>query len=198
MPVAPGMPVWPGDPEVRARLCSSIAAGDGCDVTALVLSTHTGTHIDAPAHFVAGAAAIDAMPMELMTGRALVVQVEDEICIRPEHLPSCLKRGDRVLFRTPNSMRRLAGFDEDFVYVSAAAATALAEAAVALVGIDYLSVGGFHTECVETHLALLAAGIWLVEGLHLAEVPPGVCEFICLPLRIAGADGAPARALVGV
>ncbi len=196
MPVVPAMPVWPGDPRVEARLFASIEHGDGFNATALHVTTHTGTHIDAPSHFIAGAPAIDAMPAEVMLGPALVVSVDDPVSIRPEHLPTCLKRGDRVLFRTRNSL--CDGFDENFVYISAAAASVLADTAVALVGVDGLSVGGFHYDMRETHLTLLGAGIWAVEGLRLVDVPAGECEFVCLPLRVAGADGAPARAFIGL
>jgi hypothetical protein len=108
------------------------------------------------------------------------------------------ERGERLLFKTHNSGRcwDTDAFVEDFVYISAAGARYLAERRVRLVGVDYLSVGGFRADGVETHRALLEAGIWIIEGLDLRRVRPGGVQLLCLPLKILGGDGAPARALV--
>jgi arylformamidase len=200
VPILDGMPVWPGDPPVRISLIQAIARGDPANLSAVSLGAHTGTHVDGPRHFVDGAPSIDTMPAAMMIGRARVLAIGARDAIRPEHLaPHRVRRGERVLLRTRNSPRawRAARFVEDAVHLTPAAAEHLAAHGVALVGIDYLSVGGYGTgEGEAVHRTLLAAGIWIVEGLDLARVPAGPCELACLPLRIAGGDGAPARALV--
>jgi arylformamidase len=124
-----------------------------------------------------------------------VVRIHDPVAVRPAELPP-LHFGDRVLFQTNNSFNNihLREFVEDFVYVSKEAAAVLAAARVQTVGLDYLSVGGFHRDLVETHLVLLGAGIWIIEGLDLSALEPGDYELACLPLKLVGADGAPARA----
>jgi len=128
-----------------------------------------------------------------------VVAIRDRTTITPEELARHhLRRGERVLFRTSNSSRcwHTDDFIEDFVYVTPAAARFLVERGVRTVGVDYLSVGGLSSGGEETHLVLLRAGIWIIEGLNLARVRPGRYDLICLPLRVCGAEGAPARALV--
>jgi arylformamidase len=124
------------------------------------------------------------------------VAIKDPAAITPGELPTDLARGDRILFRTRNSDRDLLRqpFVDDFVYIARGAARVLAEAGVQTVGIDYLSVGGFHTDLAETHEILLEAGIWIIEGLDLTRIEPGRYELACLPLKIVGSDGAPARA----
>src|SRR5215212_1302655 len=131
--------------------------------------------------------------------RALSIEIRDPESIKPHELyPYELQRGERVLFKTQNSARRWSSEDfiEDFVYVSQEAARYLAERGIQTVGVDYLSVGGFLKDGVETHRALLEAGIWVIEGLDLSEVEPGEYELICLPVKIERSDGAPARALL--
>jgi arylformamidase len=173
--------------------------GDPCTVSLLELGGHTGTHMDAPAHFVRGGAGIDALPLDTAIGAARVIAIRDPESIKPEELRRHrLRRGERILLKTRNSDHcwDTDSFVEDFVYISATAAECLAERQVRLIGIDYLSVGGFRADGVETHQALLRAGIWIIEGLNLSGVQPGKFELVCLPLRIVGADGAPARALL--
>jgi arylformamidase len=189
-PIHGGMTVWPGDAPVQV-VTEPFEHGQ---LTSLAMSAHTGTHIDAPLHFIAGGLAIDQMPLEAMVGACQVIAVDDPVAIRPAHLPP-LAPGARVLFKTANSAHEGA-FREDFVYLSADAARQLVDAGVRTVGIDYLSIGGFHHDLVETHRVLLGAGVWVIEGLRLAHVEPGAYQLICLPLKIAGADGAPARALL--
>lgn len=197
-PLHSGMLVWPGDDAVQVEQVMSLERGGPFNLTRLAMSAHTGTHMDAPRHFLRQGAGMETMPLALMSGPARVVAVDDPVCVRPEHLPADLQAGDRILFRTRNSTvhSKSARFAEDFVYVSAAAAAVLAGAGVALAGIDYLSVGGFSADLRETHEILLGAGIWVVEGLLLADVAPGRYELLCVPLLIPGADGAPARALL--
>ena len=155
--------------------------------------------MDAPAHFVAGGRGMDVMPLDAAMGSARVIPILDRESIKPEELARhALRRGERVLFKTYNSEHcwDTDSFVEDFVYISAAAAQYLVERQVRLVGVDYLSVGGFKMDGAETHQALLNAGIWVIEGLNLKQVQPGRVQLLCLPLKILGGDGAPARALL--
>lgn len=194
-----GLVTWPGDPPAHVSHALSMERGDPCTVSFLEMGAHAGTHMDAPAHFVAGGIGIDQMPLDAGVGPARVILIEDHESIKPAELAQhSLRQGERVLFKTRNSERswETESFLEDFVYLSAAAARLLVERHVGLVGIDYLSVGGFSVDGVETHEVLLKAGIWVIEGLHLGAVQPGPVDLICLPLKIAGGDGAPARALV--
>ncbi|MHC9541324.1 MAG: cyclase family protein [Vulcanimicrobiota bacterium] len=194
-----GMVHWPGDPPATISHDKDIERGDPCTVSLLSLGAHTGTHMDAPAHFVRGGIGIDSMPLDAAMGAARVIAIKDVESIRPEELERHrIRRGERILFKTLNSKRCWDTdlFIEDFVYISASAARYLADRHVRLVGVDYLSVGGFRADGVETHQALLNAGIWLIEGLNLKKVRPGRVQLISLPLKIAGADGAPARVLV--
>jgi arylformamidase len=194
-----GMVHWPDNPPVEIERALSIARGDAANVSKLSLGAHTGTHMDAPVHFVPGGPGIDSMPLAATMGPARVIEIADPQAIRTDELrPHQIRAGERVLFKTRNSPRcwQSATFVEDFVYISADAARYLAEQRVQTVGVDYLSVGGYHTDGAETHRALLQAGVWIIEGLDLSALTPGPCELICLPLKIAGGDGAPARALV--
>lgn len=165
----------------------------------LELGAHTGTHMDAPKHFLADGAGLDDMPLDASIGPARVISIAHPQVILPAELEAHrLQAGERVLFHTRNSERcwKNDQFVEDFVYISAAAAQFLVQRQVRTVGIDYLSVGGYVHDAVETHRILLGAGIWLIEGLNLSAVKPGAYELVCLPLRVAGADGAPARAIL--
>ena len=194
-----GMVTWPGDPPARITHALDLEKGDPCTVSLIDMGAHTGTHMDAPAHFVRGGPGIDTLPLDAALGSARVIAIDDPESIKPEELRRHrLRRGERILFKTGNSARcwDRDTFVEDFVYISAAAAEYLVERQVRLVGIDYLSVGGFFADGQETHQALLGAGIWIIEGLNLSGVKPGRVDLICLPLRIAGADGAPARAVL--
>jgi arylformamidase len=199
VPIYSGMVYWPGDPPVRIERIHDLSRGDAANVSKLELGAHTGTHMDAPLHFFADGAGLDELPFEATIGPTRVIPIAHPEVILPEELETHrLRAGERVLFRTRNSERcwKSNQFVEDFVYISAAAAQFLVQRQVRTVGIDYLSVGGYVHDGVETHRILLGAGIWLIEGLNLAEVKPGRYELVCLPLRIVGADGAPARAIL--
>jgi len=190
-----GMVHWPADSPVRITHGRDMERGDPATVSFLEMGAHSGTHMDAPAHFVRGGRGIDTMPLDAAIGAARVIVIRDRTSIKTnELLPHGIRRGERIIFKTKNSARcwNTDSFIEDFVYITAEAARYLVERQVRLIGIDYLSVGGFHADGMETHQILLKAGIWLIEGLNLARVK----QVICLPLKIAGADGAPARALV--
>ena len=199
VPLYSGMVHWPDNPPVSIERMMDQAHGDAANVSKIELGAHTGTHMDAPKHFLANGAGLDEMPLDAAIGLARVIQIEHPQAIFPSELEAHnLQAGERVLFRTQNSDRcwKDEKFVEDFVYISAAAAQFLVERKVRTVGIDYLSVGGYVYDGIETHQILLGAGIWLIEGLNLASVKPGEYELVCLPLRVVGADGAPARAIL--
>jgi arylformamidase len=198
--ISEALVVWPGDPPVHITQRSHLARGDRATVSRLDLGAHSGTHVDAPAHFILGGAGVDALDLNVLVGPALVVEVMDADLISSGVLESLsIPPGtQRVLFHTRNSdrwARSWPEFWEDFVAISDDGARWLVERGVRLVGVDYLSVGPFH-ETVPTHLTLLRAGVIPVEGLNLSGVAPGTYELVCLPLRIAGIDGAPARAIL--
>jgi arylformamidase len=199
VPLRSGMVHWPDNPPVRIERMLDIEHGDVANVSTLSLGSHTGTHMDSPLHFVRGGEGIDRMPLDATMGRARVIEIQDPTSINPEELvPHGIGRGERILFKTRNSalIWWTQDFIEDFVYISREAARYLAEREVRTVGVDYLSVGGFHKDGVERHQALLGAGIWVIEGLDLSGVEPGEHELICLPLKVEEGDGAPARALL--
>jgi arylformamidase len=199
VPIAEGMLHWPGNPPVSLRRVLAIEHGDGANVSALSLGVHTGTHVDAPLHFLSGGQDVAGLDPGASIGPVRVVEIDSGVSVgRGDLEPAEPRPGERLLFKTRNSDRGWwqEPFREDFVFVSAGAAEYLADCGVALVGVDYLSVGGFATDGEATHRALLTAGILILEGLDLSSVSAGVYELVCLPLRLAGSDGAPARALL--
>jgi arylformamidase len=194
-----GMVHWPDNLPVRIERMLDIERGDTANVSKISMGSHTGTHMDAPLHFVREGTGLDEMPLDAAIGRARVIEVHDPESIKPYELrPHKIHGGERILFKTRNSARAWQedAFIEDFVYVSKEAARYLATCEVRTVGIDYLSVGGFLRDGVETHQGLLEAGIWIIEGLDLSQVEPGEYELLCLPLKIERSDGAPARAIL--
>jgi arylformamidase len=199
VPLRTGMVHWPDNPPVRIERMLDIEHGDAANVSALSIGSHTGTHMDAPLHFVRGGKGLDEMPLEAAIGRARIIEIHDPESVKPAELrPHGIHSGERVLFKTQNSACRWheEAFIENFVYVSQEAARYLATQEVLTLGIDYLSVGGFVRDGAETHQALLEAEIWVIEGLDLSQVEPGEYELICLPLKIERGDGAPARAIL--
>jgi arylformamidase len=201
--VAPGRtPVYPGDPGIEVIQWAAISRGDSANVTSLNFGAHTGTHIDAPAHFIEGAPGLPSLRLDALVGEALVVEIPDTApAVEEEHLAGIEEGAARVIFKTRNSSfweDPRGRFREDFTYIAPAAARALAARGVRLVGFDYLSVEKFGSQDFSTHLALLSEGVVIVEGLDLRGVAPGRYELICLPLKIeAGTgDGAPARAIL--
>jgi arylformamidase len=199
VPLSSGMAHWPGDPEPSFERISEISQGAAANVTMCRMTAHTGTHMDAPCHFLDGEGGIDRFPLALAVGPARVIEVPGTPVLGRAQLESKnIQSGERVLFKTRNSSRRWDNqdFDTGFVALDAAGAKFLADRRVSLVGVDYLSVGLFQGDGVETHQILLKSGIWILEGLNLAAAPEGEYELICLPLRIAGCDGSPARAIL--
>jgi arylformamidase len=198
IPIREGMVHWPDNPAVQIAHLLDFARGDGCRVSTLSLGTHTGTHVDAPAHFVATGHGIDDVPLEHTIGPARVIEIRDPRSIEPDELEEHhLRAGERVLFKTRNSSRAWAeqSFLDDYVFLGFAAARYLIERGVQTVGIDYLSVAGAD-DGVRTHRLLLEADVCIIEGLDLRAVWAGPYELVCLPLRIENGDGSPARVVV--
>ena len=194
-----GMPHWPDNPPIVMQRAMEIVRGHACNLSHLAMGVHTGTHVDAPVHFIHQAAGVDEMPLTATMGPARVIEITDPREITADELREhSLQAGERVLFRTSNSPRcwQADRFVADFVYVSELAAEYLAQTGVRTVGVDYLSVGGYHADGAKIHRILLAAGIWIIEGLDLSAVRAGRYEMICLPVKLHGSDGAPARALL--
>jgi arylformamidase len=199
VPLASGMAHWPGDPEPSFERISEIAQGAAANVTMCRMTAHTGTHMDAPCHFLDGQDGIDRFPLSLAVGPARVIAVPGAAIVGRAQLESKnIQPGERLLFKTRNSGRRWddQDFETGFVALDASGARFLVERGVSLVGVDYLSVGLFQGDGVETHHVLLGGGVWILEGLNLAAAPEGEYELVCLPLRIAGCDGSPARAIL--
>ncbi len=199
VPLYTGMAHWPDNPPVLIERFLDLEKGDAANVSKLSLGAHTGTHMDAPAHFLPSGDGIDTLPLGATIGPARVIAITDEEAIKRSELERhAFQRGERILFKTRNSARcwQTDEFVEDFVYIAAEAARYLGEVGVRMVGVDYLSVGGFTRDGEATHRALLSANICIIEGLDLSQVEPGEYELICLPIKIAGADGAPARAIL--
>jgi arylformamidase len=199
VPLRSRMVHWPTDREPLIERTLSLDRGDPMNLTAAAMSLHTGTHMDAPLHFLAGAPAIDAMPLDAAAGRARVLGFPDAAAIGPAELdPYAVEAGERILLKTSNSRRcwRTDEFVADFVAVTPDGARYLAARGIRAVGIDYISIGADGEEGDETHRVLMGAGIWIIEGLDLSAVEPGDYELVCLPLRVLNGDGAPARAIV--
>lgn len=201
VPIRAGMPVYEGDPGVKVEAWSAFAKGDSSNVSMLNFGAHTGTHVDAPAHFIEGANTIDKLPLETLIGAARVLRVPDDVMeINSDFLASCELNGvERVIFHTRNStFWDGEGFRKDFTHLLPEAAELLVNNGIKLVGTDYLSIEKFHSGHHRTHLTLLSRGVVIVEGLNLSDVPAGDYELICLPLRIADGvgDGAPARVVL--
>jgi arylformamidase len=198
VPIRTGMVHYPGNPEVRLEFVKHLERGDPATVSKLTLGVHTGTHLDAPVHFIRDASGVDRLPLEALIGVARVIDVPDVEAVTAQHLVlHAIGAGERILLRTRNSIRcwNTDEFIADYSYLSADAATLLAQRQVRTIGIDYLSIGGGDSG-IEVHHILLDAGIVILEGLDLSKISPGWHDLICLPLRLSGCDGSPARALL--
>lgn len=198
VPNGPEQHVYPGDPPPRVEQAKAISGGDVCNVSLLTMGSHTGTHVDAPHHFIDGASRLGDVPLDRMVGPALVVEARGRAAVDAAALAAApLERGDIVLCRTDNSERWAApGFQRDFVYLTADAAALLVEREVRAVGIDYLSIEQFGSTDFPVHRRLLGAGVFVIEGLDLRGVDPGRYTLVCLPLKFPDLDGAPARAVL--
>jgi arylformamidase len=200
IPIRTGMVHWPDNPPIVVERVLDMARGDAANVSKVSLGVHTGTHVDAPVHFDPAQPGADAIPLDALCGPARVIEIVDEHEVTVHELVAAnVHEHERILLRTKNSPRawREPGFAKDAVHLSVDAARWLAEHDVMTVGIDYLSVGGYAADNGEAvHRALLAGGVWIIEGLDLTGVSAGAYDLLCLPLKIVGADGAPARVLV--
>lgn len=192
--------MYAGDPAVKLVRTVDVERGDAYTVSWLEMGAHTGTHVDAPAHFVRGGKTVEQLNLGVLMGPARVVEmlgVDREITRRDLASASIPTGTERILFRTKNSsLWSLRGFQKVYAGLAADGADWLVERGVRLVGIDYLSVEPFGSTDYAAHHILLDAGVVIVEGVNLDGVAEGVYELICLPLRIAGAEGAPARAVL--
>lgn len=201
VPISESVPIYAGDPKVAIETPSAIANGDAANVSKLCFGAHTGTHVDAPNHFIDGTRRVEDLELEKLIGPCRVVEIgENVIEIGPEHLPA-LDQVERVLFKTRNSSfwnTPESGFRRDFTYIAPEAAGVIADAGLKLVGIDYLSVEKFGSTDFATHVTLLENEIVILEGLDLREVAAGAYQLMCLPLKYVGGtgDGAPARTVL--
>jgi arylformamidase len=198
VPLDASLPTYPGNAPFTIEAVKRIARGDSSNVSTLHMSAHAGTHVDAPRHFFDGAPGADALPLDVMLGRARVIEIDSRSGIGAGELAGLDLSGDvRVLFKTSNS--RLWGspdFRTDYVGITASGAEHLLAHGIRLVGVDYLSVEEFKKPGAPAHHVLLGGGVIIIEGLNLRDVEPGIYDMLCLPLRAVGADGAPARVLL--
>ncbi len=192
------MPVYEGDPPVEVSLAHSIKGGDPYNVSRLLMGAHTGTHVDAANHFIEDAGGVDEIPLDILIGPARVIDLTGIEEVSADTLAGANLDGvERLLFKTSNSrLWNDEGFRKDSVYLTGAAAEYLVGAGVKLVGMDYLSIEKFGASPATAHLALLGAGVVILEGIDLSEVEAGEYGLICLPLPIRGCDGSPCRAVL--
>lgn len=203
VPLSAATPTYPGDPRIEIKPWLTLANGDAANVSLLHFGAHSGTHVDAPAHFIENGDKVETLPLESLVGDVEVIQATDDVKVIDENFVAahCARNCQRVLFKTRNSnfwKNPEKGFRLDYTYIDAGAARRLVGSGIKLVGIDYLSVEQFKSEKFETHHTLLSNGVVILEGLDLRAVAAGPYELICLPLKISGGsgDGAPARAIL--
>ncbi|MGA2331094.1 MAG: cyclase family protein [Syntrophales bacterium] len=191
---------WPGDPPVSIERVREMDKGDTVNLSKITMGAHSGTHVDAPVHFIKGAEGVDQLLFDSLIGLARIIEIADTDTIREKELAiHRIKKGERILLRTRNSIKKILyrdAFTEDFVYLEKGAAEFLVFRGIKTLGVDYLSVGGYKKNGPDVHRTLLSAGILVIEGLDLTEVLPGNYDMICLPIKIQDSDGAPARVIV--
>ncbi|MFN2614757.1 MAG: cyclase family protein [Actinomycetota bacterium] len=192
-----GMLTWPGDPSVSLEPAKRIARGDPSNVSLLTLGTHTGTHVDAPFHFIDGAPGIDSLPPDVLYGDAVIVDMRGvEDTIGPDEVNTFPEGATRVLMRTRNSelwKTPSPPFPDFYVAMSPEGARAVVDRGITLLGTDFLSIEKKGSPGHPTHVTLLEAGVVIVEGLDLSGVEPGRYTIACMPLKLVGSDGSPAR-----
>jgi arylformamidase len=195
-PISPTMSVWPGDPPVVLERVASMDRGDRLNLSQLACTVHVGTHVDAPLHFIADGTDVTSLSLDVLIGPARVIELADIAAITAGSLAQLELSGvKRLLFKTSNASLPRTKFIQDFVAVADDAARWIVEQGVQLVGVDYLSVeqfGGSGT----VHRTLLGAGVIVIEGLDLHDVPPGDYVLYCLPMKLVGSEGAPARVVL--
>lgn len=193
VPIRPGMVVYPGDPDVHVELWESIGKGETANVSRIDFGLHTGSHVDAPVHFLEGESGVDAIPLDALLGLVEVVDATAAEQLDERALRAALpERAERVILKTRNSaLWDQDGFSDALLRLDAGAAHVVVARGIRTIGIDYLSIGD-----AEAHRILLRAGVVPLEGLDLRAVEPGTYELVALPLKVAGADGAPVRAVL--
>jgi arylformamidase len=199
VPIRSGGLVYPGNPEIDITLQQAVAKGAGANVSTVRFGSHTGTHADAARHFFDDGQPVDQIPLERLIGPALLIAFADDVrAVGAAELKAHdLKSHKRILLRTRNSaLLSQKEFARDYTYLAPDGAEYLVERGVEVVGIDYLSIEQFHSGHHRTHRTLLAKSVVILEGLDLSVPAPGEYQLICLPLRIEGCDGAPARAVL--
>lgn len=202
LPIGGNLLTWPGDPPIQVQAASRISKGDSANVSQLSLGSHTGTHIDPPFHFIDEGKRIDEIPPEFFVGEAFVADLTDvEGAVGPERLEKINLPGEtsRLLLKTRNSdiwSRLPTAFPEDYVHLNPEGAAWVVSARIRLIGTDFLSIERRGAPGHPTHVTLLEREVVIVEGLDLREAEEGMYQLICLPLRIEGGDGGPARALL--
>ena len=198
VPIDSTLATYPGNTPFSLEAIKRIANGDSSNVSTIHMSAHAGTHVDAPRHFFDAGGGVETLPLEMLCGRARVVEVTTRGHITADDLADLDLRDDlRLLLKTRNS--RLWGtpeFDRTFIGVAESGARYLVDRGIKVLGVDYLSVEPFKTPGAPAHHVLLSAGTIVIEGLNLRDVAPGSYEMFCLPLAIVGADGAPARVIL--
>jgi arylformamidase len=199
VPLGKDLPLWPGSSGLRLTRLATIGKGGAHNETHLEINAHVGTHVDAPLHFVKGGATIGEAPLAVLVGEAMVTHLPKAKKITEEDLEKLLvpKGTKRILFKTANSALWKKGnkFNKEYVGLTTGAARWLAKRGVKLVGIDYLSIATM-SEAKEVHQVLLGAGMHIIESLDLSRAKAGKAELVCLPLRLIGAEAAPARAFL--
>ena len=193
-----GMPTWDGEPGPECRPIKLIGVdGEPAQVSLLTLGTHTGTHVDAPSHFIPGGCTVEMLPLDALVGPCRVVEVGSGAHIEPTDLEAVAAGARRLLLKTSSGhLWSNPEFRRDFMALSPESAEWLVAQGVLLVGIDYLSIDPYDAEPAAAHLTLLGAGVVVLEGLDLRGVPAGEYDLAALPLKVAGADGAPARVVL--
>jgi arylformamidase len=197
--VESGGVVYPENTPIEIATVKSVDTGGSSTISRLSFGSHTATHVDAQRHFISGGTPVDRIPLDVLIGPALLIRFPDDVmAITAAHLEAAEISGEtRVLFATRNSgFNRQKDFVRDYTYVAPDAAEYLVDHGVRLVGVDYLSIEQFHSGHHRTHKTLLGAGVVIVEGLQLSDPKAGRYELMCLPLRLSGLDGAPARAVL--
>ena len=198
VPLDAGLPTYPNNTPFSLEPVKRLARGDSSNVSTLHMSAHTGTHVDAPRHFFDNGPGTEALPLEMLIGRTRVIEVVTRGGIAADDFSRIdLSEDVRLLIKTHNSrLWASPEFHADYVGVTESAARHLVDHGIKVLGVDYLSVEKFRTPGAPAHHVLLGAGTIVIEGLNLADVDPGFYDMICLPLRIVGADGAPARVVL--
>lgn len=200
VPLSSNTPIWPDSPGICLHWHKRLDAGDECNNSRLDCDTHVGTHVDAPSHFLVNGATVEQLSLEVLIGTAVVAYLPKVSAIAASDLEDlALPSGiERLLLRTRNSELWEAGvaeFRKDYVALTSDAAQWVVDHNISLIGVDYLSVQRYGDSPL-THQVLLESGVVILEGLNLADVQPGSYELICLPIRLVGAEGAPARAVL--